>query len=81
MPNVLSGGPMRLALMLSAVTLILSGCATTTGSGATSTPPPAAETYCQIAKPITWSSRDTDDTIRQVKEHNAVYLRLCGGDR
>lgn len=81
MPTEPFGGPKRLALMLSAVTLILTACATTTGSVETSTPPPAAETFCQIAKPISWSTKDTDETIRQVKEHNAVFLRLCGSAR
>lgn len=61
--------------------LIPSACATTTGSGATSTPPPAAETYCQVARPISWSTKDTDETIRQVKAHNAVYTKLCGESR
>jgi len=48
-------------------------------SGATEAPSPiaGAATFCQIAQPITWSSSDTDETIRAVKAHNAVYLRLC----
>jgi hypothetical protein len=34
--------------------------------------------FCEIAKPIAWSARDTDSTIEQVKEHNAVGAALCG---
>lgn len=34
--------------------------------------------FCLIARPITWSAKDTDATIEQVKEHNAVGKRLCG---
>lgn len=49
----------------------LAGCATTTATGAT-------EVYCASAAPIRWSSADTDETIRQVKAHNAVGRTLCG---
>lgn len=45
-------------------------------SGPTSAPP--ASTFCAVAKPIYWSSKDTDDTIAQAKEHNAVGKALCG---
>ncbi len=59
--------PCALALLF-----ILSGCTTMTASGATEA------SFCQVAKPIAWSSRDTDPTIEQVKEHNAVGAALCG---
>ncbi|MCA3700803.1 MAG: hypothetical protein IOB84_13605 [Brevundimonas sp.] len=51
-----------------------------TGSGETEVPVarPGAEAFCDLARPITWSTRDTDETIRGVKEHNAVGARLCG---
>lgn len=68
---------MRLGLMLGGAMLILSACATTTGSGETN-PLPGAETFCRVAKPISWSVRDTDETIREVKSHNAVGKALCG---
>lgn len=69
--------PTTPALMLLCATLILNGCASLMGSGATKPPVAGANTFCAIAKPITWSSRDTDLTIRDVKEHNAVGVRLC----
>ena len=47
----------------------LAGCATA--------PMPGAVVYCQIEKPISWSKKDTDQTIREVKGHNAVYKALC----
>jgi len=47
----------------------LAGCATS--------PMPGAVVYCQIEKPISWSKRDTDQTIREVKEHNAAHKALC----
>jgi hypothetical protein len=34
--------------------------------------------FCAAAKPILWSARDSDETIRQVKEHNAAGSALCG---
>lgn len=65
--------PLAIACALS-WSVILSSCATTTGSGAIETP----AAFCDVAKPIAWSARDTDGTIAQVKEHNAVGVALCG---
>lgn len=65
------------ALTLASAILTLSACETMMGSGATE-PAAGADTFCTIAKPITWSASDTDQTIREVKEHNAVGRRLCG---
>lgn len=37
-------------------------------------------TFCQIGKVIKFSRlHDTGETIEQVKEHNAVYAKLCLG--
>lgn len=59
--------------MLLPVFLSISHCQTTgiaeTSSGAT---------FCQIAKPITWSRNDTRPTQEQVVEHNLVHRTLCG---
>lgn len=54
------------------LTLCLVGCATTTGSVAT-------DVSCEAFEPILWSEKDTDETIRQIREHNAVWVALCGG--
>lgn len=59
------------------VMLTLTSCAARTDSVATE-PITGAENFCRIAKPITWSSRDTDETIREVKAHNAAGVALCG---
>jgi hypothetical protein len=56
--------------------ILLSSCATT-GSAATD-PLPGAQSFCDIARPITWSTRDTPETVLEVKAHNAVGKRLCG---
>ncbi len=65
------------ALALS-VTLpaILGACAATTDSGETSAP---ASVACAAFRPITWSARDTDQTIAEVKSHNAAYVAICEG--
>lgn len=66
------------ASMLLCAMLTLTSCEHLTGSGETETPIAGADTFCRVAQPITWSSRDTDETIREVKAHNAVGVRLCG---
>jgi len=50
-------------------------CQTTTGSGGSEL------TFCGGARPIYWSSKDTTETIGQVKEHNAVGKVACGWGR
>lgn len=50
---------------------LLSGCAMNRLVGGTSI-------YCDIAKPIHWSSSDDTETIKEVKSHNAVGKELCG---
>lgn len=60
--------------MLGCAMLVTAGCQTT-GSAAIE---PGADTYCRIAKPISWSVSDTDATIREVKAHNAAFVALCG---
>jgi hypothetical protein len=36
------------------------------------------DAFCEQFKPIAWTVTDTDETIRQAKEHNAVGVKLCG---
>lgn len=33
--------------------------------------------FCDLAKPIRLSRKDTDDTIKQVEEHNAIGIKYC----
>jgi hypothetical protein len=61
---------MRAALLLTLVP-ILPGCATTTASVGTDS------VACSAFGPIRWSERDTEETIRQVKEHNAAWAAIC----
>lgn len=76
MPTKSFARPMLRASMLLCVMLTLSACAKTMGSAVTE-PTVGADTFCRVAKPITWSARDTDETIREVKSHNEVWKRLC----
>lgn len=60
------------ALALSAAAM--TACQTTTGSGEKTINTLA---FCDAARPIYWSMKDTKKTIVQVKEHNAVG-KICG---
>jgi uncharacterized protein YceK len=54
----------------------LTGCGTTsTRTVATSSSTTAA--YCLANKAITYSRKDTDLTIAQVRAHNAAYNAVC----
>jgi len=63
---------LRLGLGLIAPMLILNGCATMTDGA-----DPIDRAYCTQFRPIPWSVRDTDQTIKDVKAHNAVFAALC----
>lgn len=51
-------------------TLLLASCGMTTVSGGT-------DTACGSFEPISWSQSDTDETIAQVKGHNAAWKAVC----
>lgn len=61
---------MRAVLLLTPL-LTLPGCVTTTGSAGTDV------VACAAFEPIRWSVKDTDETIRQVKGHNAAWRAVC----
>ena len=59
--------PLLLCLILSAT----SGCATASTV-------PVANSYCRIAKPITYdTTKDTPDTVAQVEAHNSQWVAVC----
>lgn len=61
-------------IVLAVTTLMLGACETTmTGSG--------ERTECQVWVGITWSRRDTDQTIREIKENNASHKAWCGSPK
>lgn len=39
------------------------------------------DTTCATIRPMRCSRSDTPETLRQCKQHNAVYDRLCKGGR
>jgi hypothetical protein len=59
------------AVLLLVLLLIPPDCATTTASVGTDS------VVCSAFEPIRWSKKDTDDTILQVKEHNAAWAAIC----
>ena len=60
--------------------LALTGCATTTDTGGTDAVMPVTnrQAICSAFVPLPWSTRDTDETIAAVKEHNAAWKAICG---
>ena len=53
----------------------------TSGCAHVSTTPPAADTYCAVAKPIRYDSRiDRPATVAQIEAHNSVWACLCEQD-
>ncbi len=37
----------------------------------------AARVACGSFQPIQWAHADTDETLHQVRQHNAAYVALC----
>lgn len=65
--------PIRSAVtaLLLGLAPILSACTTTAGGE-------TKAALCDQFRPIRWSSVDTDETILQAKQTNAVGRALCG---
>ena len=63
----------RLALLSALATLAACQAAPTPSAG---TRVIAQAPFCAVAEPILYSSRDTPETQRQVREHNAVGVAL-----
>ena len=60
--------PFALAIML---LFLLGGCATTTATVATNA------SVCAVWKPVSWSKKDTDQTITEIKVNNARREAWC----
>lgn len=69
--KLLSACRQRVAL-LCVLAPILASCAGLTTSR------DRIEPACVALAPILWSARDTDETLRQIKAHNAAWVALCG---
>ena len=62
---------MRLGLAMLSM-FLLTGCASQTATVATN------EAVCQVWKNVSWSKKDTDQTIGEVKINNARRGAWCG---
>jgi hypothetical protein len=71
MPSISFARRAMRAALLPMLLLILTGCAMTTASVGTDA------VACSAFEPIRWSTKDTAETIRQVKEHNAAWKVIC----
>lgn len=71
---------MRLSPRLTPLAIVSASVLTLTGCvHPTRTPETEKVVACGAFRPITFSRlHDTEETIRQVREHNAAYLALCG---
>lgn len=69
----------RVMALLLILPLSLTACASLTNFRATEPAPPSQTTRvaCESFAPITWSKADTDETIAQIKAHNAAWVELC----
>lgn len=69
---------MKLTILIAA--MILAGC-----SGDPPVPPVnlavATDSYCEIYKKLSWSPKDTPETVRGILNANARYDRACGTAR
>lgn len=71
----------RLPLLL-ALCLLTPACATLTNatSGAQAASDGIIAQVCQTFPAISWSSKDTDETVKQIQAHNRAHDNLCGAD-
>lgn len=70
-------GKMLPPILICATTLLTS-CATRTGSETEpALPPPSLSAACIVFAPITASSRDTTETLREIAIHNRAWDSLC----
>lgn len=59
--------------------LATTSCATTTATVETEPEGADPSLVCLVWVPISWSTRDTDQTIREAKANNAAREAWCGG--
>ena len=70
---------LRVLLLSSTFAMTLTGCASLTRLNDPIKPEyDPRKTFCQVFTPILWSKRDTDETLKQVKAHNDVWMVTCG---
>ncbi len=65
----------RLAPIL--IAILIAGCQTTDIAGLKRMATANTLAFCDAAHPLYWSRKDTLETIKQIKMHNAVG-KICG---
>lgn len=57
---------------------VLAGCQTTQRPTATAAIEESTEGWaCLAFRPVSWSTRDTPETVGQIREHNAAWDAVC----
>jgi hypothetical protein len=72
-PTKSSAGASKLPMLLVPMLTILTGCTTIRGAGTDR----YIDTSCSAFRPITYSSRDTPETVAEVRAHNRAYDAIC----
>lgn len=68
-----------IVLLLLATTWLLTGCSPTTTTLTAATDERVASGVCAVWLPVTYSSRDTDQTQLEARANNAARDAYCGG--
>jgi hypothetical protein len=71
-PNFDAGTEMRALIAVLGGTLLLCACAKQQAEPAVAVAP-----YCDVARPIYWSAKDTRATKEQADRENAKWKSLC----
>jgi uncharacterized lipoprotein YajG len=66
-------------LLLLGTTLFLAGCQSTLSTQTAATDLTIATEVCGVWKPVTYSSRDTAETVTEVRANNASQKAYCKG--
>jgi hypothetical protein len=69
--------PLLLLPLLALLPLTLSGCATKIRPVEISASRVNTAAACRVLKPVTWSKRDTRETIDGVRKNNAARAKVC----
>lgn len=70
--------PMLFATLCASLSILTLSCASPTPTGGTDAMTGSHADFCQVAKAISYSSRDTAQTREEIAEHNCIGHVLCG---
>ena len=72
---VLTVARLAFALVALGLVLFLAGCAT--GGPVPAQVNIVSDTYCSVARKVTWDVNDTRETIDEARRHNSRVDKLC----